>query len=522
MTFAEKTAPESSVSALPVQRWWSVVLALVVVLGLLCVRTWYLTITHMDLAPDEAQYWVWSKELQLSYYSKPPLVAWLIHASTQVFGDTLLGVRAFALLGTAVLSFAGFLMVRRWRGDGAGWLALLTLNAVPLIGVGGMLMSPDVPMVVLVVLALLCLNGDWQRRSWLRFVAVGLLVGLAGLAKYTAAVFYPLLGLYLLVHKDVRMWLWRPHIWVAGGVSLAVVSPVLWWNMQHDFVGFQHVFGQLGAERTNWEPAKTFGNFWEGQLGVLGLVLLFMLVAWMRGPATAQQDDDGRLHHGGRLLWWFSFVLFVAFMLKSIDAKVQPNWPVLATVTGMLMLCGWLVTQPGWVKKLYLAALIVMGSITLIAHNTFMVRETGIDWPIRKDPTKETLGWRGIGAIVRHQLNRMPPETVVLSTRYQTTAQLLFYARDVQGDIPNVLYANPGYRRQNHFDYSDWPADIARRPVLYVNEQPTLEAVVVNAFNSCQPMPAAAAVYGNIPLRSIFMWICTDYKGLERLKADSY
>src|SRR5687767_13185304 len=47
----------------------------------------------LDLATDEAYYWDWSRRLDLSYYSKGPLVAYLIRGSCSVFGDTELGVR---------------------------------------------------------------------------------------------------------------------------------------------------------------------------------------------------------------------------------------------------------------------------------------------------------------------------------------------------------------------------------------------------------------------------------------------
>src|SRR5947208_12906726 len=40
----------------------------------------------LDLAPDEAHYWDWSRHLDWSYYSKGPLVAYLIHFSVAVAG----------------------------------------------------------------------------------------------------------------------------------------------------------------------------------------------------------------------------------------------------------------------------------------------------------------------------------------------------------------------------------------------------------------------------------------------------
>ena len=38
----------------------------------------------LDLAPDEAHYWDWSRRLDWCYYSKGPLVAWLIRGSCEL------------------------------------------------------------------------------------------------------------------------------------------------------------------------------------------------------------------------------------------------------------------------------------------------------------------------------------------------------------------------------------------------------------------------------------------------------
>ena len=41
----------------------------------------------VPLSMDEAQYWIWSRDLALGYFSKPPLLAWLISATAAMCGD---------------------------------------------------------------------------------------------------------------------------------------------------------------------------------------------------------------------------------------------------------------------------------------------------------------------------------------------------------------------------------------------------------------------------------------------------
>src|SRR5205809_665616 len=54
---------------------------------------------RLDLSPDEAHYWDWSRHLDWSYYSKGPLVAWLIWLSRELFGPT-----SVALTGSEMLA----------------------------------------------------------------------------------------------------------------------------------------------------------------------------------------------------------------------------------------------------------------------------------------------------------------------------------------------------------------------------------------------------------------------------------
>src|SRR5688500_2936661 len=124
-------------------RW---ILAAVLLLGFVG-HLWYLT--HdcpIDLAPDEAQYWDWSRQLDLSYYSKGPVVAYIIRASCAVFGDTMWAVRLPALvltIGTVLVTYA---LTRRLFGSERLALGAVLLNAlVPMFIAGSVIMTIDPP-----------------------------------------------------------------------------------------------------------------------------------------------------------------------------------------------------------------------------------------------------------------------------------------------------------------------------------------------------------------------------------------
>ena len=496
------------------------IIAISIVTLLAVLRLVFLNYTFVDLAPDEAQYWLWSKYPDLSYYSKGPLVAWLLTISTFVFGDTILGVKFFAVIGVSIISWLAFILARNWRGDKAGFYAIGLLNATPLLGIGGLLMVPDVPVAVLWLFALWLLTTENSFfAGWKRFIIIGFVIGIAGLAKYTAGLFYPLVGIYFLVNKKRRIWLKKPHIYVSGLISLACLLPIFIWNINNDFVGLKHVLGQVGGEGgTIWQ--NTLSNFIGGQAGMAGgLVFIFLIAYWLLGIFEKNIDT-------GKIFWWFSAPLFAFFCIKAFGAKVQPNWPVLSILVGFIGLSGWIVMRKKWIQIVFIIALVVSGIITFLAHDTNMLRYLGINLPIKNDPLKPALGWHGLGEEITKIMQTLPKDTVILTTRYQTASEFAFYIKNKNNERPEVLYINPGYRRQNQFDYWVWP-NIKTKTVLYINEADTLEQVVNSGFEKCSIIKRIKSKRKNpagedLILKTASIYLCENYIGLNRIKYNKY
>src|SRR5213592_869092 len=83
-----------------------------------------------DLEFDEAHYWMWSERLAPAYFSKGPAIAFVIRASTAVFGSNEFGVRFFSPLLAAGTSLLLFYFARRLFSAGS-W-AVIALNVTPI------------------------------------------------------------------------------------------------------------------------------------------------------------------------------------------------------------------------------------------------------------------------------------------------------------------------------------------------------------------------------------------------------
>lgn len=506
----ENAAGGQQINRLKLQQEWGLVGLLTVVVLLL--RAAYVQWLHpYGLAPDEAQYWSWLAHNDWSFLTKPPLTTWLIGVSCAVFGNTLLGVKFFALAGQGAASVLGFAIAKEVGGQKAGWWAWVLLTTVPLLAAGGLIMSPDVVLTPLWLAALLSVvrglkKPDDKALCWQRWVGIGIIVGLGGLAKYSAAFFYPLLGMYLLVWR--REWLLRPQFWVSGVIALAFQAPVLIWNMHHHGVGMQHLLWQAEGSGDDYDGRiRGFLQFIGSQAGVLGPVVsgLMAFAAGLFGWKAYK--DHGVVERLGAPRLFLMVVcggILLGFAGLSFTAKVQANWPVLGTVTALVLLGIWLgQSVKKWVMWVAMFGVLLNGVASMMLMDTYKMRDLGI-LPLKAkiDPTKDLRGWAHMGELVGLLMYKLD-NPVILSSRYQTLAPLMFHTIG----NPEFAYVNAEGRRANEYDL--WPMpDLTNRLVVYVNEQNSLPEKVKGMFGQCEPWHTVATEEYGITTRKLSMWLC--------------
>src|SRR5262249_43930370 len=190
----------------------------------------------LDLAPDEAHYWDWSRHLDWSYYSKGPLVAYLIRISCMsagnwaraLTGSEMLAVRLPAVCcGLLLLIGLYILTVQVYQWHKLGFAVVLAALALPPVTVGATLMTIDAPYTCCWAWALVCgFRAVFRRSAW-AWPLTGLFVGLGILAKYIMLLWFPSIGLFLLFDPERRRLLMRPGFWVMTAVSAACCLPIL-------------------------------------------------------------------------------------------------------------------------------------------------------------------------------------------------------------------------------------------------------------------------------------------------------
>jgi 4-amino-4-deoxy-L-arabinose transferase-like glycosyltransferase len=226
-------------------------LTLLLVVALTAVRIAVLFTTPLELYPDEAQYWLWSRELAWGYYSKPPMVAWLIAGSTAIGGDAEAWIRLPSALAHGLAALALYGVGARLSGPWTGFWGAALYSLMPAIQLSSGLMTTDAPLLLFLSLALLAcaylFQAEAARSPAPAAAALGLALGLAFLSKYAALYFVIGLVIHAAASREARR-RWTPAALAALVAAFAVtVAPNLLWNAGHGFATVTHT-----ASNANW------------------------------------------------------------------------------------------------------------------------------------------------------------------------------------------------------------------------------------------------------------------------------
>jgi membrane-associated phospholipid phosphatase len=297
-------------------------LGYIVTFVLLIARFFYLASGTIQLSEDEAYQWIWSKHLALSYYSKPPLIAYTQFLGTSLFGDNEFGVRFFSSVIAAILSVMMLRFFAREVNARAGFILLLIITATPLMSAGAVLMTID-PLSVLFWTATMI--SGWsavQERGTTRdWILTGVWMGLGFLSKYTELLQLLCWVVFFALWQPARKHLRRPGPYLALLVNAILSLPVLIWNSQHGWITVTHV-GENAGVGDVWKPTLRFmAEFVGAELGLLNPIF-FVACVWASAAFWRRNRNNPRL------VYFFSMgaPLFLCYFFFTLHSRVKPNW----------------------------------------------------------------------------------------------------------------------------------------------------------------------------------------------------
>ncbi|TCL00610.1 dolichyl-phosphate-mannose-protein mannosyltransferase [Shimia isoporae] len=310
-------------------------------------RVLLLWISPTDLYVDESQYWVWGQNLDLGYYSKPPMIGWVLRLFDELAAHrSAFSVRLPAPLfhgATALLLgvWAQSLMPENRRA--ALWVAMAYLS-LPIVTVGSFLMSTDTIMAPFLVGALVLYWRVCEGGKPIHALAGGLLLGLAFMSKYAAIYFLPGAAIAYAIHPAMRPSGRHLLLFLAG--FLISASPNIVWNIANDLTTVSHTMDNVGwIKEESAGPSLNFGSLAEfaaSQFAVFGPVFMVFWLIALRAPAPSRR----------RALLWFSIPVWLIVLTQALLSRAYANWAFAAIPPATIVAILWALERDSsrWLK----------------------------------------------------------------------------------------------------------------------------------------------------------------------------
>lgn len=478
-----RQGPPYVMSAMPVvssqPAWFSgraaAGVAAMVVLAITAVRVAVLAISDLNLHGDEAQYWSWSRDLAFGYVSKPPMVAWIIAATTAICGDGEWCIRLAAPLVHAATSGMIFLLGKEIYDDRTGVWASITYATLPAVSYSSGIISTDVPLLFFWSVALYAFVRLSRSRHVGWALLLGVSIGLGLLSKY-AMIYFLLCGVvYGATSSDARRLLFSRQVALALVLGALIAAPNVAWNVQHGWATFSHT-----AENAKWSgplfhPDKML-EFFGAQFGVFGPILFAGLLWWL---AVHRPWRGGERE---RLLFAFAVPVLAVVIVQSLLSRAHANWAAVTYVAATVAVVAWLLQQ-SWQRVAQVSFALHVVVAALIYGLVAVASGGGL--PSRLDVFARLRGWDVLGQEVA-TLMAERPGAVVLTDDRMIMAELLYYTRD--DGFPIVIWSDGGKAR-NQYELTA-PFDAAAHPrVLYVTSRTEPDSIL-NRFAVAHPLPS--------------------------------
>lgn len=280
----------------------------------------------IGLGNDEVYYVTYAQHLQWNYFDHPPLVALLIRLTTF---NLALTSDFFIRLGPILLSAANTYLIysiaKKIKNERAGFIAaLLYTSSIYSSIIAGIFIMPDAPQLFFWILSLyflICLITDKESKtkSNLYLVLFGLCAGLCVMSKVHGVFLWFGFGLYILIYN--RKFLSNSYLYVSVLLTLLVISPILFWNIENDFITYTFHSNRVSINRginPNSFIREFFGGVAYNNPINYFIVITTLVACWKKKINLSVQYI--------RLLLLMSLPLIGILLFVSLFRDTLPHW----------------------------------------------------------------------------------------------------------------------------------------------------------------------------------------------------
>jgi len=432
-----------------------IIVATVTILRLVALR-----MSPLELVFDEAQYWAWSRDLAFGYFTKPPLIAWAIAASTSVCGNSEACVRSLSPLCHAVTALILYVTALRLFDRRTAFWTGFSWITLPGVAVSSFLMTTDTLLLMFWSLALLALVLHRERPAWSLAILFGLALGFGLNAKYAMIYLPPLVLFAALADRKLRQSVRLGHVLVTLVIAALMIAPNILWNAGNDFVTAGHTGENIGWSAHSMNLVHGI-EFFVAQFGVAGPVIFgAMILALLGFRKSGSPETD-------RLLLWLSWPVVILIVAQGFMASANANWGATAFPAGVILASAILV-QPRYRTWLRIhAAISILATAGLLLFTVAGVTRTGT--PIDKR-LHMLWGWTETARNIE-QVYRETDAARLVTVGRSLSASMIYALRDT--GIPVYAYREIGRKPNDHFEMDrPWYPDGERDGTLVLGMSP--------------------------------------------------
>jgi len=441
----------------------------------------------IEFSVDEAHYALYAKHLAWSYFDHPPLVGWIqwplvtLTSSEGIIRlvPELLWVISCYLVYQVTLELhhliqgrnAGYLTSALPSANICGLMAVLAIIAAPMPHILAIGLLPDTLLAPL-SLGLMLMAVRWLSHdhfSLTNWLITGVLLGLAGLSKYTA-VFTAVALLLIFLSSPRKPWINKIGFWFAAVIALIFISPVLYWNWANDWISFKYQIAHGAGSAWLW---RRLGAYLGIQILVYGPLVILGAYLFIKNCI-----------HGTKLsllaLLGFFVIPFAIFTSLSggggLPHWTSPAWFCLAPFAGIGLAKAWSTQRHHLIRILFIAqvALCCIGFAYVLSGGISTVA-------VKSNPIADLYGWKIAGEKAA-QLTKATKANGIAVQNWTLGSRAAWYAKPIPVFVLD--------QRQDQFDL--WFGQLPRGAnILLMNWSGMSFAPPVGnktAFERCEPL----------------------------------
>ena len=449
------------------------------------------------------------------------MIAWMIHASSALLGDSEWAIRFLAPVFHAIASVFLFLLSRRMFGNLAGLFTTVTYHLMPGIILSSGVISTDG---VLFPFWSLALYLFWRLREddlgWGGTLLLGLAIGAGFLSKYAMLYFAIGVALTSLFDKPTRNTVLSAKGAAFIAMAATVFAPHLIWNAANEFQTVSHTVdnANLGGDLFNLEH---FPEFVGDQMGVFGPVCFIALITgliFLRPKPELADIGDAAHAQGAKERWLACFILpvLIIIAIQAVLSRAHANWAATAYPAASVFIGGFLIRARGW-RAAYWAGIGLQAMVGALAITLALGPPSWSAALGRDNDLKRVRGWEDLSQQLARDIERLQPTAILVDER-EIWHGLDYYLRD-QLDVPLIMWRyNPGPKS---YSESIDLADLDSRRVLVASYRSHLRPRIQADFATWSPEGLVGIDLGHrsngCPLRrELRLYVASDYQPLAR------